>query len=80
MRLGRRAGDACPMQVRSSWVSFSDCRESRAGTQLRLHSVREFSNLHIERMSLAHLPGGISLAPPRSKDHAISTSFLEGVY
>lgn len=80
MRLGRRAGDACLVHVRSSWVSFSDCKESRAGTQLRLHSVREFSNLHIERMSLAHLPGGISLAPPCSEDDAISTSFPEGVY
>lgn len=79
MRMGRRAGDACPVQVRSSQVSFSDCKESRAGTQVRVHGVRKLSNLHIERMFLIHPPMGISLVPPHSEDHAISTSFPEGV-
>ena len=56
MRAGRRAGDACAVQVRSSRVSFSDPKESGAGTQVRIHSVREFSNLHIDGMFLVHLP------------------------
>ena len=80
MRAGRRAGDACAVQVRSSRVSFSDPKDSGAGTQVRIHSVREFSNLHIDGMFLVHLPSGISLAPPCREDHAISTGFLEGVY
>lgn len=79
MRMGRRAGDACPMQVRSSRVSFSGRKESRAGTQVRVHGVRELSSLHIERMFLIHPPRGISLVPPHIEDHAISTSFPEGV-
>lgn len=80
MRAGRRAGDACAVQVRSSRVSFSDPKESGAGTQVRIRSVREFSNLHIDGVLLVRLPSGISLAPPRGEDHAISTSFLEGIY
>lgn len=76
-RAGRRAGDAC-CAGESSRVSFSDPKESGGHTG---EDTQRGESLATCTMTDAcpSLPVEF-LLPPLREDHAISTSFLEGIY